>query len=228
VDGEEVEAVHRHAGHAEAGGAVGDVVAGHRPVRGGSLGIAVVLGDEDARQVPYRGQVHRLEHRALVGAAVAEEGHRHAPAALELGSQRGTGGERRAGTDDTVGAEHALLQVGDVHGAALALADAGLLAIDLGHHPVYVHTLGDAVAMAAVGGGDAILVGEVRHDAGGGCLLAGIEVDESGDLAGGELHVEPFFEGTDGAHDPVGMQQLVSGQVSGHIVFLRGCLQGNG
>ncbi|MNE67469.1 hypothetical protein D3C80_1630790 [compost metagenome] len=76
--GEEVEAIDDDSGHTEADGAVGDVLAGHRPVGCRGFGVAIVLGDEQAGQVPHRGEVHRLEHRALVGAAIAEEGHRHA------------------------------------------------------------------------------------------------------------------------------------------------------
>src|SRR5699024_5806959 len=43
VHGEEVEAVDDDAGHAEAGGAVGDVVRGHRPRARGGFAVAVVL-----------------------------------------------------------------------------------------------------------------------------------------------------------------------------------------
>ncbi|MNN17489.1 hypothetical protein D3C81_1306790 [compost metagenome] len=224
VHGKEIEAVDGHAGHAEAGGAVGDVVAGHRPVRGGGLGVAVVLGDEDARQVHDRGHVHGLEHRAFVGGTVAEERHRNVVAALELGGQGGPGHQRRSGADDTVGAKHAFFQVGDVHRAALAAAHAGLLAVDLGHHAVHIDALGDAVAVATVGRGNAVAVAQVGHDPGGGGFFAGIKVDEAGDLAGGELHVQAFLERTDGAHHFIGMQQLFSAQVSGHLVVLQGCL----
>ena len=46
--------------------------------RRGELGVAVVLAEEDHRQLPHGGQVHRLVERALGRRAVAEEGHRHA------------------------------------------------------------------------------------------------------------------------------------------------------
>ena len=71
-----------------------------------------------------------------------------------------TGRERRAGrdahaaADDAVRAEDAGVDVGDVHRAALALAVAGRLAEQLGHHQRRVAALGDAVAVAAVGAGD--------------------------------------------------------------------------
>ncbi|MNR04828.1 hypothetical protein D3C85_1208200 [compost metagenome] len=200
------------------------MVAGHGPVGGGGLGVAVVLGYEDARQIHDRRHVHGFEHGALVGSTIAEEGHRHVVTALELGRQRRPGHQRCTGTDDAVGAEHAFFQVGNMHRTALATAHAGLLAVDFGHHAVHIHALGDAVAMTAVGRGDAVAVAQVGHDPGRGSLFAGIQVDEAGDLAGGELHVQAFFEGADGAHHFIGMQQLFGTELIGHLVVLQGCL----
>ncbi|MNG96643.1 hypothetical protein D3C79_557190 [compost metagenome] len=224
VYGKEVKAVDGDPWHAEAGSAVGNVVAGYGPVGGSGLGVAVVLGHEDAGQVHDRRHVHGLEHGALVGCPIAEEGYRHVIAALELGRQRRPGHQWCAGADDTVGTEHALLQVGNVHRAAFTTAHAGLLAVDLGHHAVYVHAFGDAVAMAAVGRGNAVAVAQVGHDPGCRGFFAGIQVDEAGNFAGGELHMQAFFEGADGPHDFIGMQQLISTELIGHLVVLRGCL----
>lgn len=111
-----------------------------------------------------------------------------------------------------------------MHRAALAAANAGF-AVDLGHHAVYIHTLGDAVAMAAVGRGDAVAVAQVGHDPGSGGLFAGVQVDETGDLAGGELDVQAFFKGADGAHHFIGMQQLFGTQLIGHICCSPGLSQ---
>ncbi|MNN15015.1 hypothetical protein D3C81_1281100 [compost metagenome] len=112
-----------------------------------------------------------------------------------------------------------------MHRAALALADAGLLAVDLGHHPVHIDALGDAMAVAAVVGGNAVLVVQMGHHPGGAGFLAGIEVDEAGNFAGGELHMQALLEGADGAHDPVGMEELFGIQRSGHLVVLQGLSQ---
>src|SRR5262249_4418459 len=68
--------------------------------------------------------------------------------------------------------------------------------------------LGDAVAMAAVGAGDAVLVGEVHAHADGRGLLAGIEMHEAGDVAGGELLLDAVLEGADRAHVAIGADQL--------------------
>src|ERR1700741_3757325 len=108
--------------------------------------------------------------------------------------------EGRAAADDSVGAEHALGQVSDVHGAALAVAAAGLAAVDLGHHLADVHAPGDAVAVPAVGAGDGVPVVEVAADADGRRLLARVQVDEPGDLAGRELPMHPFPELAAGPH----------------------------
>src|SRR5215469_10158634 len=222
---EEVEAVDDDTGHAEPGGTVGDVVTRHRPGAGRALGIPVVLGDEDGRQIPHRGQVHRLERRALVARAVTEEHDADAAGALDLGGQRRPADQRRPATDDAVGAEHALGQVGDVHRAALAMAAAGPAAVDLGHHLAYVDALGDAVAVAAMGARDRVTVVEVAAYADRRSLLAGVQVDESGNLAGRELGVDAFFKISDRPHQPVGAQQLLPGQSVplhrvGHVFLL--------
>ena len=62
------------------------------------LGVAVVLDDEDRRQVPDRGEVERLEGGALVGGAVAEEGDRDAagrPASWRSAPRRRSAAGRR-------------------------------------------------------------------------------------------------------------------------------------
>src|SRR5229473_1136796 len=226
VHREEVEAVDDGARHAEPGRAVGDVVAGYRPGAGRGLGVAVVLGHEDGRQVPHRGQVHRLERRALVAAAVAEERDADPAGALDLGGQRRPADQRRAAADDAVGAEHALGQVGDVHRAALTVAAAGLAAVDLGHHLADVDAPGDAVAVAAMGAGDGVAVVEVAAYADRRRLLARVQVDESGNLAGRELRVHAFLELADRPHRPVDVQQVLSSQGFplhrvGHVLLLR-------
>ena len=100
-----------------------------------------------------------------------------------------------------------------MHGAALAGAEAVLAAVDLRHHAVHVAALGDAVAVAAMGAGDAIAIVEVQAHADAACLLAGIEVHETGDFTGRELDVKAFLEFADRAHGPVSRQQFVSAEL---------------
>ena len=82
------------------------------------------------------------------------------------------GGDRNVGAYHSVCAEHTLVNVGDVHGAALALVGAGGLAQQFGHHLLEVNTLGDAVVVAAVRAENVVVVAEVGADARGHRLLA--------------------------------------------------------
>ena len=100
-----------------------------------------------------------------------------------------------------------------MHRAALAAAQALLAAEDLGHHPVRVAPLGDAVAVAAMGGGDVVLVVQMQADADRGRLLAGIEMDEAGDVACRELLVDGVLERADGPHLPVRLEQFVAAEL---------------
>ena len=95
------------------------------------------------------------------------------------------------GADDAVGAQDAQLRPGDVHGAALALAVAGGLAVQLGHHAAHLAALGDDVAVAAVGAGDVVVVVEGGAHADRHRLLAQVQVHEAGQLAGGEQVLDP-------------------------------------
>ena len=81
---------------------------------------------------------------------------------------------------------------------------------DLLHHRLDVAALGDAVAVAAMGRGDVILLTEVHADADRGGLLTGVEMDEARDLAGGEFVMYPILELPDRAHPSIGQEQIVS------------------
>ena len=82
----------------------------------------------------------------------------------QLARQAGADRERHAGADDRVGAQDPARGVGDVHRAALAAAEARRLREQLGHHAVDVRALGQAVAVAAVGGGHVVVVAQRRAD----------------------------------------------------------------
>src|SRR5215204_2689007 len=93
------------------------------------------------------------------------------------------------------------------------VADAGLLAVDLGHHALDVAALRDRVAVAAMGRGDVVVVAQVRADAGGDRRLAGVQVHEARDLAGRELAVQTLLELADRAHHPVALEELLLGEL---------------
>ena len=100
---------------------------GHRRDRG-VFHVEVVLADEQHWELPDGGQIQRLMESADVGGPIAEEGNRNLLRAAELCRPRGTGGDRQMRPDDRVRAEHPLVGFGEVHGAALGLAQAGRLA----------------------------------------------------------------------------------------------------
>ena len=180
-------------GHAVRRGPVGDVLDLHVLGLRGELGVAVVLADEQHRQAEHGGHVGRLVEGADVAAAVTEERGDHRVLAAVGAGERGAHGDRDAGPDDAVGAQHAARQVVDVHAAAAAAAVAGGLAVQLGEHRSELGALGDRVPVPAVRGGDLVVVAQDRHHPGGDGLLADVQVQEAGhgarlgELAGGLL-----------------------------------------
>ena len=145
---------------------------------------------------------------ALGGGAVAEEADGHVALALELGGQRRPAGDRQPAADDAVGAQHPHREVGDVHGAALALAVAVGAAEQLGHHAPDVGALGDAVAVAAVGAGDAIARRQVRAHPDRDRLLAHVGMHRAVDLAGHPQLDGPLVELPDQDHRAQHLDQL--------------------
>ena len=79
-----------------------------------------------------------------------------------LGGQCRADDERRPAADDAVGAEHAAVEIGDVHRSALAAAQPALFGEQLLHHQDRVAALGDAVAVAAMGARDVVPRPEMR------------------------------------------------------------------
>ena len=87
-----------------------------------------------------------------------------------------------------------------MHRAAAALAKSGLLAEDFRHHAVDIRALGDAVAVAAVGGLNHVVVAQRGAHAGGNGLFTDVGVGEAGDLAGEEVVLDALLELADRAH----------------------------
>ena len=95
-------------------------------------GVAVVLDEEAQRQLPRRGQVHRLQHRADVDRAVTKVADGEVGGARVLLRPGVAGRHRDTAADDRVGAERAGLQPLQVHRPAPAGAVALGQAEDLG------------------------------------------------------------------------------------------------
>ncbi len=186
--GQHVHAVHHLAGDAVGAGAVGDV---------GQLGWPWCHGTD----MPYRlfsqmkttGRFHRLAMLSdswklpVLEAPSPKKHSTTRSVSMQLLGQRRADGHGDVAADDAGGAQVAVLHVGDVHRAALALAVAAGLAQHFGHHLVVVLLLGlgrlgmcvavgVGVAVAAVGAGDQVVVAQGRHGADGHGLLAGVQV----------------------------------------------------
>ena len=121
------------------------------------LHVEVVLADEDDRQLPDRGEVQRLVERADVRGPVAEEADRDLPGAARLRRPRGAGRDRHVRADDGVRAHRAVLDVGEVHRPALAAADAGRPAHQLGHQPAHRRAAQQRVDVAAIRAEDQVV-----------------------------------------------------------------------
>ena len=164
--------------------------------------------------------------RPLAGCAVAEEYDAHLVGPAHLGAQTDARGHRNVRADDAVCAEHALVDVRYVHGAALAAVGARGLAQQLGQHLVDVDALGDAVVMAAVSPEDEVIVAQVGADARGHRLLSDGRMHPS-QLARVGLAAGLLFESADGDHRPVHPQQRIAIQrrVRRHRCPPNGCFK---
>src|SRR5712691_8114815 len=135
-----------------------------RQVPGGGLEVMrvlvvkIVLADIDHRELPERGHVHHLVDEALAKCALTEKADRDLVGAALLRRERRAGGDAGAAADDRVGAEVALLLVGDVHRTAFAAAVARLLAEQLREHPIDAGAFGQAVTVSPVRARDVVVV----------------------------------------------------------------------
>ena len=163
------------------------------------------------------GEVHGLVEGASARCAVAEEAHGHVAAVPLLDGERRAGGDVEAAADHAVRAQHADAEVCEMHGAALALAVSGGAAVELGERTVDAGAFGEGVAVAAVGAGHVIVVGEVAAYAGGDGLLADVQVGGSDDLLA-DVRLDGFLEPADLAHGGVEVNGLLRGQWCAHDV----------
>jgi hypothetical protein len=107
-----------------------------------------------------------------------------------------------------------------MHGAALALADTGSFAEELGHHGVDVDPLGDTMAMTSVGGSDIVPVGQMGADPYGDGLFTGVKVNEAWQESMGEKLGNLIFKGADQTHPLVDPEELIPGDLSHHGILL--------
>ena len=217
-DGGEIVAVDDDARHRIGARAVGDIGDGGRAGHRHRHRILIVLADEDDRQLPDRGEVERLVKGALVVGAVAEERERDRAGAPLLGAERRADRDRQAAADDAVGAEIALRRLGDMHRAAAPLAIAALAAEELGEHRLELGALGDAMAVAAMGRGDAVGVAERHADADRRRLLPDRQMHGAVAQAADVRIFGRLLETADAMHAPQRAENVVLGQT---IIDLR-------
>ena len=149
----------------------------------------------------------------FVGRGVAAPADDDLIAALHFDAEAGAGRDGIAAADDGVGAQVALGEVGDMHGAAAALAVAVALTHQLAHGIVQARALCDAVAVAAVGRRDIVLVcDEVRHGRRRG-FFTNTEMDGSSeDILLEEIHSCHFK-----LADPIHQKQCIQILLFGHV-----------
>ena len=147
-----------------------------------------------------------------VGSTVAEEHDRNIVVLQNhFAGQRCAGRQVVAAADDAVGAQHTDGEVRNVHAAALALAEAVLLAEDFCHHFIYIRSLGNAMAMAAVSTLNKICLAQCSADACGNGFLTDIQVNEARNLAVQEVLLYRLLKAANGAHGLVELFCLLFG-----------------
>ncbi len=164
--------------------------------------VAVVLHHEDHRQLPQGGNVERLVECTLFRGAVAEEAVHDFGFLADLRRPGSARRVRNARAHDTRGAEETALDVGEMHRAAEALAQAVHATVNLGHHGLRIAAENERISVAAIGGERRITGAEVAQRADDGRLGAIGEVRMTADHAGmlGERALHALFELADAQH----------------------------
>src|SRR5271163_5092969 len=103
-------------------------------------------------------------------------------------------GKWRRAAYDCVCAEHPHRQIGDVHRATFPLTQARLSSENLVHHSAHIASLGNTVAVAAMGRGYMIAFQKRLADPDCDRFLASVEVNEAGNIARLILLVQTLFK----------------------------------
>ena len=132
---------------------------------------------------------------------------------LQLDGVRGARRDDDVCRDDAVRAEHADLEIGDVHRAALAAAIAAFTPEQLAHHGERVGALREGVAVPAMGREQHVVAGEVGADAGRDPLLADRGVDRPEDELLPQALERQLLEGADAPHEAVVRQEALDVEI---------------
>ena len=123
--------------------------------------VFIVLANKKNRQVENAGPIQTFQEGPPVDRAVAEETDHNIIFTQHLLRLCRAHGDQDTGADDTVRAQHADIEIGDVHGAALATANPAFLAEELTHHRFGIGAFGDGVAVATVVARDLVAPAQV-------------------------------------------------------------------
>src|SRR5262249_7174827 len=154
----------------------------------------VVLAHEDERQAPERADIESFGQHALVGGAITKEADRNASLAVQLTCECRADGKPDPARDDAVRAHDPATEVGDVHRAAHAAANARRAAINLGDKIPGTAALCDEMSVAAMGACDPVGVGEMRADADSHGLLPDVKVNRTRQLARAPILTETLLD----------------------------------
>ena len=175
----------------------------------------VHLVDKNYRKLPRGRCIQRLMEGAAIRRAVAEKHHGHLvimkyPAICQCRAYR----QIIPAAYNAVGAQHSDGKIRNVHGAASAVAKAGLLTVNLRHHPVNIRALGNAVSMPAVRGFDQIILPQGSADTGGNGLFPNVQMHKSGKLLVQIVPLHAFLKAADQLHRAVKRRSLFLGDLN--------------
>src|SRR5215475_15358449 len=164
------------------------------------FGVQVVLTDIDHGKQVKLSQVHHFVEHALSQSAFPEEADPHLVLSQALCGERRSGGNAGTAAHNSVRSEVAGRRVGNMHGASLALAVAGLFPQQLGEHSIGGSTFRQAVSVAAMRAGDVIR--RFQRLAHTNCyrFFTDVEVRQSGHQRTRIEFVDLFFKQADGQH----------------------------
>ena len=146
---------------------------------------------------------------ALIGCAIAKKSDSDLVRTTQFCSEGRTGRKRHGGADDAVRAEDIQIHIGNMHGAAEALAIAVFAPKQLRHHTAQICALGNAVAMATMITGDIIALIERSTDAGCDGLLADVAMRRPLDDTLFKQLVGHILEGADAPHCSINLEQYI-------------------
>ena len=145
---------------------------------------------------------------ALVRGAITKEADGNLTFAVDPGSQASSCGKWEATPDDAIRTEHTLMYIGNVHRATLATTRPRLTPKQFRYHPTDIYTLSNTMAVTPMMAGNEIVIGQMSTDSHGNPFLTGIEVHETGNLAGRKFLASPLFKLADRLHLLIQAQQL--------------------